>query len=464
MGSAVSAASSAIGGVLGGGIQGITSNVIPGANLANSAQANNQIGALQAQSANLQNNYQQQNTGALQQKSSTENTIAGAQGLLGNANAVNQGGNVQNALGLLQAQANGTAPSAAQGVLQQGTDQAIATQAALANSGNLSQMISGQKTAMDNAANLIQQSANQASQLRANQQQTGQQNYAAAAGQQAAQAGTNASTANAIAGTNLGLLNTENNYALGTGQLANNTATNAGNIAVGGQGIQQGALNQAQGQQANAAGGALNGIGGILSSGLLGNEEEGEGGGNIAGAAAGIAGLFSDADQKQNISSDRSSRASATTDYFKSQNAKDDMQDEKPKEEPKKDSSYSDDDPRKAFAKEISESFSTSDENSKKAIHKEDSLIHKFLDAIDPVTFDYKSPDGIMGRTPGKHMGVIAQQVEKAPGGKSMVKDTSEGKVIDLASAVGALMSAAADAHDRISTVEELFKARRGKK
>ncbi len=61
-------------------------------------------------------------------------------------------------------------------------------------------------------------------------------------------------------------------------------------------------------------------------------------------------------------------------------------------------------------------------------------------------------------------MGILAQQVEAAPGGKSMVQDTPGGKAIDVASAVGMLMSAAADSHDRMSSLEDLFKSKRGKK
>ena len=65
-----------------------------------------------------------------------------------------------------------------------------------------------------------------------------------------------------------------------------------------------------------------------------------------------------------------------------------------------------------------------------------------------------------MGRTPGEHLGVIAQQIEKAPGGKSMVVNTPTGKGIDVPSAVGTLLAAAAETHDRVKDLEELFKSK----
>lgn len=417
MGSAVSAATSVIGGgvgsALGGLTNGIAAGVTPPAEIANQAAANQQINALQGQTSNAQGEQQYLQQSALDQGAYAQAQQVASNAALGQANALNTGGNVQNSLGLLETQANGSAPSAAEGVLQQGSDQALATQASLANSGNISQQISGQKTAMDNAANLVQTAANQASQLRANQQQVGQQNYAAAAQQQANQAAQNVNASTNIANTGVNLLNTQQQAGLGYGQLANNTANNAGNIALGNSGQAQDALNQNQAQQNQVTGGLLGGLG---------------------SAAVGIAGpalLASDKDSKENILPDTPESLDV--------------------------------------AKTIKQAFLDSDKNGKEDIkstpsdHK-DSLVHKFLDALDSVTYEYKKPDGKMGKTPGTHMGVIAQDVEKAPGGKSMVLDTPKGKAIDLASAVGTLLSAAADAHDRISTIEELFKARKGAK
>jgi hypothetical protein len=105
----------------------------------------------------------------------------------------------------------------------------------------------------------------------------------------------------------------------------------------------------------------------------------------------------------------------------------------------------------------------SSDKNVKENIQNQDK-VKSFLDAIEPVTFDYKNPDGQNGKTPGKHLGIIAQQIEKAPFGKSMVMDTPNGKAIDIPSAVGTLLGSAAELNDRISSLEDLFKSKKASK
>ena len=91
------------------------------------------------------------------------------------------------ALDVLQGAASGNAPSQAQGVLQQGLDQSIASQFALGQSGNLSQQVANQKQAQNNIAQLQQQTANDASMLRANEMATARQGFAAQAGQNVGQ-------------------------------------------------------------------------------------------------------------------------------------------------------------------------------------------------------------------------------------------------------------------------------------
>lgn len=434
MGSAVSSVSGALGGVLGSGIQGITSNVIPGANLANQDKLNGITQQLQ-NNGNVNSDYaHQQFNQSIDQLADTQNTIGSTQNAIQNAQNVNQGGNVANSLALLQGAAQGTAPSAAQAQLQSGKDQAIATQQAMANSGNLSQMISGQKTAMDNAANLTQQAANQSAQLRAQEMATARQSYATGAGQQAVQAGTNAGLQNNLANTQVGLYNTQANNALGFSGASNAANVGAVSGATGGLGIQQTAQNQAQDQQAQAAGGMLNGIGSAAM-------------------------MMSDEDSKTDVQSDRPARAKGLSDFFRNENKPSDDAPKQEQDQPTKASGYGDDDPRKQRAQQIKAGF-MSDEDTKKDI-KQGSMLHAFLDKIEPVTYEYKEPTGEMGKTPGTHMGIIAQDVEKAPGGDSMVIDTPEGKAIDMASAMGMLMAAAADSHERMSSLEELFKSKK---
>jgi uncharacterized protein YfiM (DUF2279 family) len=91
------------------------------------------------------------------------------------------------ALDVLQGAASGNAPSQAQGVLQKGLDQSIASQYALGQSGNVSQQIAGQKQAQSNIAQLQQQTANDASMLRAQEMAAARQDFAAQAGQNVGQ-------------------------------------------------------------------------------------------------------------------------------------------------------------------------------------------------------------------------------------------------------------------------------------
>jgi len=66
------------------------------------------------------------------------------------------------------------------------------------------------------------------------------------------------------------------------------------------------------------------------------------------------------------------------------------------------------------------------------------------LDAIKPVKFKYKDPKA-EGAAPGERYGVIAQDLEKTPMGKSIVVDMPDGhKGIDTAQAVGVLLAAMA--------------------
>lgn len=372
----------------------------------------------------------------------TQGALGQSQGALTNAQNMNTGGNVANSLGLLQAQAMGTAPSAAEAQLQSGKNQAIAAQQAMANSGNLSQMVSGQKTAMDNAANLTQQAANQATQLQAVQQQAGQQNYANAAATQAQAAQANASLQQQQAAQQAGLYNTQ----LGT---ANNLAGNA----ISAQGSALGGINQALQTQQTALGqtgqNQAMAVGGLL---------------NAAGGAVGGMAAASDENLKTDIKpATREQRAKAIASSFGDKPSasvtSDDEKNDNPSVEPQKRGFWGSEESQKK-SETISAGFS--DEKGKKDIHKGDKVA-AFLDAIDPVTFKYKESDGTMGRTPGTHIGVIAQQVEKAPGGKSMVIETPEGKAIDLASAVGTLLAAAAESHDRVKQLEDLFNSKKKK-
>lgn len=258
MGSAVSSAVSSvvqpvaeIAGDIVGGIAGAMTPKIPMANqdAINNAIANQKI--LQQQMLDAYAQAQQDVTGS---KAAYGGQLNQANDYLNKSNS---------SVDLLKGAAEGSAPSAAQAQLRSGLDAAIQSQQAMANSGNLSQMIGGQRNAMSNAANLTQQAANQSAILRANEMATARANYAQAQEQQTQNAA-------GLANTSLGQYQANLNQAQNYGQQAANLTGQQGNTATGQASIQQGALNQ-QGQiGAQITGGLLNAggaaIGGLANS------------------------------------------------------------------------------------------------------------------------------------------------------------------------------------------------------
>jgi hypothetical protein len=142
------------------------------------------------------------------------------------------------ALNLLQSAATGNAPSQAQAVLQQGLDQSIAQQAALANSGNMATQLARQKNAADVGADLSQQTANQASILRAQEMAAAREGFAG--------------TASNILGQRLGA---QSNTMGAIGGLAGQQSGTAANMF----GTQQAAQSELSGRFANVLGGAAQG-------------------------------------------------------------------------------------------------------------------------------------------------------------------------------------------------------------
>lgn len=112
------------------------------------------------------------------------------------------------ALNLLQSAATGQQPSQAQAILQQGLDQSIAQQAALANSGNMATQLARQKNAADVGADLSQQTANQASMLRAQEMAAAREGFAGTAsnilGQRLGAQGTTMGAIGGLAGQQAG--------------------------------------------------------------------------------------------------------------------------------------------------------------------------------------------------------------------------------------------------------------------
>lgn len=95
---------------------------------------------------------------------------------------------------------------------------------------------------------------------------------------------------------------------------------------------------------------------------------------------------------------------------------------------------------------------SISDEDKKKNV--EDANPQSFLDALTAYSYDYKDPKQA-GAGEGRHLSVMAQDLEKAgPVGKSMVKDTPQGKMVDYGKGFGAMLASQAHLNEKIKSLE----------
>lgn len=90
-----------------------------------------------------------------------------------------------------------------------------------------------------------------------------------------------------------------------------------------------------------------------------------------------------------------------------------------------------------------------SDERLKKDVKDFDA--GAFLDSLTGKSYRYKDP-AKFGE--GRNAGVMAQDLEKTPEGKALVKDTPEGKMVDYGKGFGALLGSMADMHKRLKKVE----------
>jgi hypothetical protein len=89
-----------------------------------------------------------------------------------------------------------------------------------------------------------------------------------------------------------------------------------------------------------------------------------------------------------------------------------------------------------------------------------------FLASLHPYTYEYKDPQNEPRDAPtgGRYLGVMAQDVERAPGvGRQIVTDTPHGKAIELPAMVSSLAAGTGRLHERLSALEEMAKGMRGK-
>lgn len=89
---------------------------------------------------------------------------------------------------------------------------------------------------------------------------------------------------------------------------------------------------------------------------------------------------------------------------------------------------------------------------------KEDFSPKKFLDALQAYSYEYKkSHKDVSTGGPGRYLSVMAQDLEKAgPVGRSMVKDTPNGKIVDYGKGLASMLACQSHLNDRINKLEKL--------
>lgn len=79
--------------------------------------------------------------------------------------------------------------------------------------------------------------------------------------------------------------------------------------------------------------------------------------------------------------------------------------------------------------------------------------VDSMLERLKSYEYEYKDPDKpLRGR--GRHISVMAQDLEKSELGREMVHDTPEGKVVNYGKGLGTMLAAIARVHERVSDLE----------
>lgn len=94
-----------------------------------------------------------------------------------------------------------------------------------------------------------------------------------------------------------------------------------------------------------------------------------------------------------------------------------------------------------------------SDENEKKNIKEDDKKISEYLNSIHPYDYSYIDPEK-PGRGYGRYVSPMAQEFEKSELGKSAVKETPDGKMVDYSKLLGTMTAADAYLNERLNKLE----------
>lgn len=96
-----------------------------------------------------------------------------------------------------------------------------------------------------------------------------------------------------------------------------------------------------------------------------------------------------------------------------------------------------------------------SDENVKKDIKPAGGKIKEFLDNAGAHEYSYDSSvQGKPGAAPGRHIGPMAQELEKSELGQQMVTNTPQGKMVDFQHSMGTMVASLSELNKRLEALE----------
>jgi Chaperone of endosialidase len=99
----------------------------------------------------------------------------------------------------------------------------------------------------------------------------------------------------------------------------------------------------------------------------------------------------------------------------------------------------------------------SSDERGKSVRPGGNTLADKFMEHLHPYSFKYRDVRNEPRAVPtgGEYLGVMAQDVERAPGvGRQIVRDTPRGKVLETGATMSALAAGVGRLHERLKALE----------
>ncbi len=98
--------------------------------------------------------------------------------------------------------------------------------------------------------------------------------------------------------------------------------------------------------------------------------------------------------------------------------------------------------------------YGKSDKNAKKNIKESSKDVQKFLDALSAKKYEYKDTSEA-GTAPGQRYGIMAQDLEKSPMGKSFVQEINGHKMVDTVQGFGAVLAAQSELNKRLKELEK---------